>query len=500
MASNYVVSGPIGQLLRESLSDMWRHVIENDPDPVTTGIVLDSSRVEMTLGRGSISGAKNGSTQFSAQHPLVFGRAGLLQYQNINNLLGNDTPPRLAKSVVYPNATNVPQRQAEWLTIPLKWLVGNLTIDRIQWLALTSGKPVEDFLADWLRDPIELVRVQMTTDFFGDGTGKVGTISVAGTGGAGGDWANTATEQTLTVSSTLRSLWRGQRVYIGNGGAKLFGQASAGDGNEVAFTITKVFSYAGSGLKKVNVVPDANLTETVAVGDTLHLVGAWNGSTGKYGVQGLENFILDAAAGADINIHGLNVYTHSGTVWNYPELLSYVDSNSGTLRNPTPVLFEKAADEINDRGFEAPTRWIMPRNVRSLYYLNEGTYKVYNTDLGSGVQRGADGGISGNPSITTEKGTVEAIVSAYCPKNTAYGIRPDAFVRYAPKGIDSIQFIAQSELLGNNGSPFFMSVDTTTGGRTTVYEAPFDTFCEWGCLAPQSLAKIADLKGLTDVI
>ena len=166
MANNTVVGASVLKLLREEMSDMARHVIEDNEDPVMRDIVLNSSRVTRTLGR-RVGGATDsaGDSSFEAQHPITFGRAGALKYGDMaaaTSGAGTDItagpPPRLGKSTTYPSATLAAQRSTEWLVVGLKWMQGTLTIHRHQLLALESGSPVEDFLADWLRDPNRLLQ------------------------------------------------------------------------------------------------------------------------------------------------------------------------------------------------------------------------------------------------------------------------------------------------------------------------------------------------------
>lgn len=506
MASNYVVAGTVGRLLREEMAGLARHIIENDQDPVTRGIVLNTGavRTSSTLGRPP-AGTKSSTSQFEAIHPIQFGRSGAIKYAPVAGLLGSDAPPRLLKSPTYQSSTDVPQRETDWFLIPLKWIMGNLAIDHRQWLALTKGTAVEDFLANWLKDPIQIIHQQLTTDFFGSGIGQLGVWSAASN-----TWSSSTAERIWTVTGTVRPFWRGQRVNIyDNSASKLAGQSSAGDGTEYVFMVSKVFSFTGSqgaSTQKIGLVPLQSTTFTGAANDLIIMEGAFNGLTnsntaiasggvptnGPYAVQGLGNFILDATA-SSVALHGLTVY--DGTTYNYPELFSYIDSPAAA-RWPTPRVYELAMDAISDRGFDPPDRWILPRGVRSLFYNVEGLHKVYNTDLASPVQRGADGGITGGMSITSEKGTAEVIMSGFCPRNTSYGIRTDALVRYAPEGLEAVQFLGESPLVG--GNMFFAGVDGS-GNFTTVYEAPFNYFIEHGCVKPQCLAKVGNLKQLDEV-
>jgi hypothetical protein len=511
MATNTVVGASVLKLLKEEMAGMARHVIEETDDPVTRGIALNSSSVTRTLGRspGGATTSAAGDSAFETIHPLTFGRAGALKYGDMGGAAttgGEVTvgpPPRLKKNITYPSATIAPQRNTEWLKIPLKWMQGNLTIHRHQLLALQSGSPVEDFLADWLRDPIEIIHQQSTNDFFGNAGGQIGVNSAA----ASAAMSSAGDSAVLTLSSRARPLWRGQIFTICDGAA---GDPSTGSGSTIdqssggpqtRFMITQVFSFTGTLGEtkcKVEALDDLDGSITIASGDTMHLWGANDVTSGTelvYGVQGLGNFLLDqtAAGGTNIAIHGLTVRDTLNVDY-YPELFSYIDSPS-TDRWPTPSVFEKAMDEISDRGFSAPDRWIVGRGVRTLFYMAEGQYKTYQVGLDSPVQRGADGGITGQAAITTEKGVAEMVVSAYGDRDVAYGVRPDAFVHYAPDGVDAIDFVGDSPLLGNS----MFLVARSSDDVTPIYEAPFDFYFERGCLAPQTLAKIGGLTYHSEV-
>jgi hypothetical protein len=332
----------------------------------------------------------------------------------------------------------------------------------------------------------------MTTDFFNNSNGKVGTMSAA----PSGTWAAAGTSNQCTLSSRARPLWRGQIVTIVDNGAETIVTST---GEPCRFMVTQVNSFTGTaGTSKCQLesIDAPATTYTGASPDTLHLWGA-NTTTSSnetnYGIEGLGDHILNPSDSATVTLHGLQIQT-SASATSYPELLSYVDV-PGTDRWPTPSVFEKAMDEIHDRGFMAPDRWVVSRGIRTLFYQTEGLYKTYNTDLAGPVQRGADGGITGPASITTEKGAAEMVISAFGDRDVAYGIRPDAFVHYAPGGMDAIQFVGDSPLLGNS----MFLVARSSDNVTPIYEAPYDFYIERGCLAPQSLAKVGSLKYHSEV-
>lgn len=471
MASNYVVAGSVGRFLREEFAAISRHMIEDGADPVTRQIVLDTSRVKTSasLGRPP-AGLKNGASQFQAIHPVSFGRSGTFKYQALGTLLGMDNPPMLTKAVEYPSATDTPQRSTDWMTIDLKWMLGNLTIDQRQYLALKNGNPVDDFLADWLKDPYTILIQNLTTAMFRTGHGQVGQVAATVT-------VNANATADVTLSGSVRHFWRGQRVRVFE---DTLGVPGATQRGPAIFIVTKVHNFTATPTVTLHNTTDGNIELTAT--DWIVMDGAWDGTTSS-AVLGLSLFTDNTAA-----IHGLSKSDN-------PELLSYVDVPV-TARNPTPLVFQKAYDAIFDRGFKWPDMVVTTRGVRSLYYQQEGMFKSYNTELSNPVQRGADGGMTGQMQFTTEEGVVPFVISAFCPKGLAFPIRLDALVRYAPNGMDAVQFLGDSDLLGGN---MFMPSVSSNHNYTSVFEAPFAFFYENGCTEPQCLARIGNLNELADV-
>lgn len=476
MASNYVVAGSVGRFLHERMSSIGRHIIESMDDPIMRGIAMNSERVESTIGRPP-AGTKSDSSEFQAIHPVQFGRSGTIEYAPVGDLLRRDTPPMLSKSTTYPSANTVPQRTYDWMLIPLKWLRGNLTIDERQALSLEKGEMVEDFLANWLTDPWQTIMQQCATDFFGSGYGVVAQLAAAVTTVASGATG------TATLTRSVRGIWRGMRLTIWDNTSGLPNATRRGGANGT-WVVTAVSNY--DDVPTITILNEGT-SDDLEIDDHLVLKGAWDGSVAS-GVQGMQLFTDNTAA-----IHGLSKTT-------YPELKSYGDDNSGTDREPTPQIFQKAFDRFHDRGFPAPTRVATTRGVRSLYYLNEGLYKAYNTDIAQPVQPIADGGIGGAMKFTNENDITTFEISPFCPAGNAYMYRPDAFIHYAPHGTDSIRFLGSSSLLGGGGGVTFMPSISGDGDYTTVFEAPFNFWFERGCTAPQSLGRIQDLKELEDVV
>ncbi len=474
MASNYIVTGSVGRFLREEFSGINRHMIEEAVDPVQKRIVLNTSAVRSSaaMGRPAAGTEANSGSQFEASHPVSFGRSGLIRYQSHATLLGNDSPPMLLKTT-FPSALTVPQRSAAWLTIGLKWLTGNLVIDTRQLDALRKGNSVEDFLAKWLTDPYKILIQQLTNDLYGSGYGVLAQVKATTSAITAGSTG------TVTVTRNVTPFYRGQRVTLWQNTSGLPNGTQRGSG--VTCMVTAVHSFTTSpSITLQNLHASTAITPTI----TDHIVaeGAWDGTTAQ-AVLGFDYFTNNSTT-----IHGLSKSTN-------PELRSYVDSNSGTLRNPTPIIFQKAADAQSDRGFPTADLWVTSRGVRSLYYQQEAYFKQYNTDLSRPVQRGADGGNTGDMQYTTEEGVTEILVSRSCKKSTAYLVRLDALMRYAPDGLEAIQFLGDNELLG--GQMFLPSMSSDQ--YSTVLEAPFSFWYENGCLEPQCLGRIDDLNELSDV-
>lgn len=470
MPSNYIVAGSVGKFLREEFSGISRHIMEDGMDSVQRRIVLNTSAVQTStrLGR-PLAGAKTSASQFEASHPISFGRSGTIEYEKMGSLLASDNPVMVSKAVEYPSAATVPQRAYELLTVGLKWLKGSLTIDLRQLMALRQGNMVEDFLAKWMLDPYQLITTQITSDFFGMGYGAVATV-------ASGLTVNNTTHTNVTIVGSVRRFWRGMKIAFFNNSSGVPGATQRGS---TTFLVTAVPSSTTT--PTITVYQSSGSGVALTTGDHICLAGAWDGTTAA-GILGLNLFTDNTAA-----IHGLSKT-------DYPELRCYNDS-PGTRRNLSPVVLQKAFDAIYDRGFKAADLVVGTRGLRSIYYQQEALFKTYNTDLSSPVQRGADGGNTGQMQYTTEEGPKEFVISPFCPANTLFLVCLSALIRYAPGGSDSVQFLGDNELLG--GNMFLPSL--ANNNYTTVMEAPFNFWYENGCLEPQCLGKIGDLNELADV-
>ena len=475
MAATYtVVPGTLGRFMREEMSNIINEMAENPEDPVLREVVLNTSAVRTVnqMGRPP-AGTKTAASQFQAMHIFEFGEAGLIQYAKMGNTLGSDDaiPPMLAE-VTYPDVTQAPQSLPEWALVDLKWIVGTLGIDVLQELALKSSTVVGPWLQRTLAGPLRKVHRQQCRDFFGSGYGTLATVkATTASVGAGAT-------QAVTLNHGVRSFARGMRVTMwANNSGVPGGTQRGGD-----WIVTAVHNATTDPTITLYNASGGAATPTIL--DHIVLKGAWDGTT-AYGMLGLDNFTDNTQA-----LHGISKTT-------YPELKSVSDSNSGTLRLPTPLLIEKNFDNVFDRGWEPPDRAVTTRGVRTLYYLQQAALLSLNTDAARPVQPIADGGIGGRAQITVEHGVVPIMISAFCPKNTLYLYRLDKLVRYAPGGADMIQFLADSELLGGGG--MFLPHVNGSGIPTTIREAPFNVWGELACLGSQCFGKISDLKEAVNV-
>lgn len=479
-----VVAGSFGRALREEMAAVCHHMLEDQSDPLMRNIAVNSSRVESTakLGR-TVAAAKTSTSTFEAQHPVSFGLAGTIEYATPHQTLKLDdaaNTPVLNKTASYPSADVTPQRTYDWLTIPLKFFVGNVTIEKTQTDAIRYGSPVDDLMGDLLMDPMKILHKQLTIDFLGSGYGVIATVAANAssiTAGATG---------TLTLNGPVGRFHRGMRLTLwANAGSDVPDSTQRGSG--VDLMVVGVSNFDATPTITVYNMHASTATgsitgNTTGTGDVLVLKGAWNGTT-AYGATGLGHFSNNSAS-----IHGLSKAT-------YPELKSYNDV-PGTNRNPIPSIFQEAYDAIYDRGYEAPNQIVITRGVRSLYYQYERQLAIYNTDLGNPVQRGADGGMSGTMQFTTEQGTIPFVISRFAPKNTAFMFNTNALIRYVPNGMDALDFLSSWEVLGGRGG----FLPAMSGSEyTRVAENPFSFYYELGCKMPQCIGKIGNLLELKDV-
>jgi hypothetical protein len=525
---NGIIYGTIGKLLREELSANIQYVMEVG-DPLTRDVVLNTARVESTVGRRP-SGAMDSTAArslFTVQHPLEFGRSGTIKYANPSTALNQARPPIIGNlattatgPVAFPQASTVPQRATEWVQFGLKWMLGNLVIDDRQMMAMEHGNCLEDFLSKWVKDPAEIIHQQLTTDLLSPtgGLGRVGVQSGAlapeVTGQAVYDTAGE--KMIVTFVGSVRPFWRGQMLSFID---------STDNAVEGLFVVNNVHSYgATDGTPAVKVGMTTITASTHAPADTdVWILAGPSTYTDRIACSGFSNWVVDPGAAADIYFpntgavaggvpDALLVFDYvDGTydIWYYPELQSYVDVPT-TTRFPVPAIFEKGATIMADRGWSTVKRWAVPRSVRSLWFHNESLYKVYTASLDAPVQTGASGGARGQLYIDTVDGErAEVVSSAFfqeAPSSgmVCWGYDPADLVRYAPNGVEGVQFLGQKSLLGNQMFMPTQSIVAATAGHdtafTTLFQAPFSYWTEMSITKPQNIAKMGGFKTLADVV
>ena len=175
------------------------------------------------------------------------------------------------------------------------------------------------------------------------------------------------------------------------------------------------------------------------------------------------------------------------------------DSNSSVNRPPTAELLEENIAKLSMITNKPTDALLTTRQVMVRYNQVEKAYASYprQQEFASVV----DGGFEG-VRLTYNNKKLVMYQSDYCPKNTMYGLHRESIIRYAPEGLESVQWFMDS--IPGGGSSIWKPTHYSSGSAgttqlSTVLEAPYFLFAQFGCTAPQSLMKISDLEGINDV-
>lgn len=134
-----------------------------------------------------------------------------------------------------------------------------------------------------------------------------------------------------------------------------------------------------------------------------------NGSGGAIGGAGQKEITgLQSIVAASGTLHNVNPST-------VPVWVSYVDTNSGTLRSPTDALFEEAIDEVVQESGEAPNLLVTSFGVGRAYANGLKDQKRFNNTVE------LKGGFSGL-SVQSGSETLALVRDRDCPANTAFGV------------------------------------------------------------------------------
>lgn len=463
-----------------------------------------------TSGSGTTGDANSGFSPagYEARYEIrvqVGGRiAGGTFLGNTQSMMGANSHLVMgqAADAKYLDPRKTPARSYIELAMRLKRLRGSITINRQQYFADMATKPLEQVAGDHVMDAVQRLRSYISNCFYGDGSGYLAQVNSAtpvdvleAAGGVeipidGGTFARFMKGDIIVgCTSTGSPAYYLQNAANGLGAINGFMRVVNIDADN-----RSIWLQAEPGEGPIRLTDNAVLLYA----DT-YLFGATTGhelqslvpqGIGVAAASGLlrTSGIFPGSINARYGSNGLNVANHS-------ELKAFIVDHSSTPVDPTPDEISAVIDKILDSNLQPPTAVIGERSLWTLYgMLEREAHGIIQIPMGAPFQ--AAGGVSG-PIIRHMEHAFSRFVSNRIEPGSVLGLSPDTWMKYMPLGDRSIHWFYGNGPMSGIGSIFGPTFDGLQA--TELADAPFDAFCEFGCLNPRRNFRIRGLKTQRDV-
>lgn len=491
--------------------DQFELLVREYIAPAVTDLTMPSDDVAQdligtfqpeTIGgrRGPYSTTDLSPAGYEARYEIkvqVGGRvAGGTFLGNTQTMMGKNTHLVMgqAADALYLDPRKTPSRSYIELAMRLKRIKGSITINRQQYFADMATKPIEAVAGDHVMDAVQRLRSYISNAWYGNGSGYLAQVnnaagvSVTETAGGvevaidGGTFARfmkgdiivgtTNADPYVQRAGSISGLMRVVNIDADN--RSIWLQSEPGEGT-IALSDNDVLLYA----------------DTYLFGGASHEVNSLvPQGVGIAGGSGLlrSSGVFPGSVNARYGSGGLSVADHS-------ELKSFIVDRTATPVDPTPDEISSVVDKILDANMEPPTAVIGERSLWTLYaMLERETHGVIQVPMGAPFQ--AAGGVSG-PIIRHMEHSFTRFVSNRIESGSVVGINPSTWMKYMPLGDRSIHWFYGNGPMSGIGSifgPTFNGIQATE-----LADAPFDAFCEFGCLNPRQNFRIRGLKTQRDV-
>lgn len=400
---------------------------------------------------------------------------------NTTEMLGGDTHLATGQTAdakyLDPELTPLPS----WIAVKvlLQRIRGSVTINRQQIIAELATRPIDEVAGDAVVDSVRRLRSYILNYFYGDGTGALATIAttISGVGAP-----NTA---------------GGVEVTLNDGP---FTRFNLGDLVTVASGTWPAMTVKTPNLRVVNMDPDnrtiylestSNMNVELTAGDSIFLEGTatLGGTSVSLVPEGIESLLIKT---------GLFPGTQFA-VDDHGVLKSFVVDNStstsSAVDDPTMDAIALLVDKIRDFGRQPPSIVIGEKSMWTLHAQieREGAAHVM---VPMGQSFHASAGVSG-VSLDHMGNRFARMESTRIRPNAIVGLAPDTWMKYIPLGDRTVNWVYGNGPFAGVNSVFGPVYSGTQ--LTELADAPFDSFCEFGCKEPNRNFRRIGFKTQRDV-
>jgi hypothetical protein len=376
-----------------------------------------------------------------------------------------------------------------WITIKmiLKRLIGSMTKNHQQAFAELASNPIDEVAGEVIVDSTRHLRNIVTNSFYADGTAAVALLNDATpptinetAGGAvvtvdQGSWGRFAKGDLIQFCDSSYTL------RVGNG-------ASGSTGKCVVVNID-----AKDRTIKVQAAPGVGTIQSLADNDLIIIKDTYDFVNSEVLIpEGVESLLIDSGtfpgSTSPFASGGLDVDDNS-------ELKSFIEGTDGANEDPTMEVLTVLLDQISETGFAGPQAMISEAGVWTLYnQIERSNHGLVQIPMGAMFQ--AAGGTAG-PMLGHQADRFQKLVSKRIRPNSILGINPNTWRKFMPMGDRTIHWVYGQGMLAGFGSIYG---PVHQGPQLTeLAQAPFNAYCEFGCINPRANLRRLGIKAQRDV-
>jgi hypothetical protein len=368
----------------------------------------------------------------------------------------------------------------------LKRIRGSMTKNQQQVIAELASQPVDAIAGEDMVDSTRVLRSYVLNYLYGDGTGAIALVN---------DSSPTAIDETaggiaVTIDGgTWGRFNKGDQVVFTDSSYTL----KTGNGSGGATGYARVVSVDGDARTiKIQAEPGVG-TITIADNDYILLGETYDFNASSVLVpNGFESLLINSG----VFPGSISPWAVNGLdVGDYTELKAFVAGTDGASEDPTMDAVTELLDKIEEHGYAPPRAWISERGVWTLHaQIERANHGVVQIPMGATFQ--AAGGVAG-PVLSHMEQRFSKFSSKRVRPNCIIAINPDTWMKFMPLGDRTIRWAVGNGALA--GYPTIYRPVTSGTRLTELAEAPFDSYCEFGCKNPRANFRRLGLRAQRDV-
>lgn len=478
-------------LLRENLSGFVQNGVIEDDDPAWN--LIDTIPPEPLGGKREFDTASSDYPPgYEVKYRIKVQIGGRISggsfVGNTMVMMGKDSHLAVGQGAdaLYLDPRETPQASYIPIAMVLKRIRGSVVLNDQQFWADVASNPIEQVVGDYIEDATRRYRGYIINHFYGDGTASLAQV-------------NGATVVPETAGGITVAL-KGNGTF-----AKFFEGDLLVAGSDANPRVQRAGAIAGK-MRVVAINPDLRTIKlqsqpgegNISLSDSDHLMyeGSYVFGGASHAVnsrvpQGVESLLINTGtfpgSVTPTFASGLDVTHHTA-------LMSFIQDTTSSPEEPSMENMTTLLDKMIDIRKRPPAAWIAESSVWSRYGIIERENNAI-VQVPMGALFEPAGGIA-SPIMGHKNFRFQDFSSARIRPQSILGFSPESFRKFMPMGDRTIHWV-----YGTGTRSGFASIfgPVSQGVQLTeMVDAPFNGFCEFGCLDPRANFRRLGVKNQRD--